>query len=66
VVSVIQRVEDKFCAGRDAEFLEDPEKILFDGVFAERQFLGDLAIGKSLGHEGNDLLLTWRHQNLAV
>jgi hypothetical protein len=29
VVSVMQRVEDKFYAGRDAEFLEDPEKILF-------------------------------------
>jgi glycosyltransferase involved in cell wall biosynthesis len=63
---VVQCVEDECDASRDAEFFKDSEEILLDGVFAERQFLGNLAIGKALGLEGDNLLLAWRHQNLAV
>ena len=54
MVSVIERVQYEFHAGRDTEFLENPEKILLDGVLAERQFMGDLTVGKPFGHQGDD------------
>src|SRR5258705_3941028 len=66
VISVMQCVEDELDARRDAEFFKDPEEVLLDGVFAERQFPGDLAIGESLGHEGDDLLLARSDQNVTV
>jgi len=66
VVAVIESVEYKFHAGRDTKFLKNPEEILFDGVLAESQFLGDLAIGKSLSHQGYYLLLPGSHQHFPI
>ena len=45
---MIESVEYKFHAGRDTKFLKNPEEILFDGVLAECQFLGDLAHYQSI------------------
>ena len=56
-ISVIDGVEDEFDAGGDAEFFEDAEKIFLDGVLAEVEFAGNLAIAEAFGDEGDDLFL---------
>jgi glycosyltransferase involved in cell wall biosynthesis len=66
MVSVIERVQYEFHAGRDTEFLENPEKILLDGVLAERQCMGDLTVGKPFGHQGDDLLFPRSHQYVPI
>jgi len=48
VVSVIEGVKHELHTGGDTEFLKYPEEILFDGVLAEGQFLGDLAHYQSI------------------
>lgn len=64
-VSVVDRIEDEFDAGRDAELFEDAEDVLLDGVFAELEFEGDFAVVESFGDEGDDLLLARREQGIS-
>jgi hypothetical protein len=59
----MERVENEFDTGRDAQLIEDPEEIFFYGMLAEREFLCDLTVGKPLGHPGDHLLLSWADQH---
>ena len=54
-ISIVDGVEDEFDAGGDAEFFEDAEEIFLDGVLAEVEFAGNLAIAEAFGDEGDDL-----------
>src|SRR5580700_7048148 len=56
-VSVIDGVEDEFDAGRNAELVEDAEKVLLDGVLAQAEFAGGFAIAEAFCDESDDLLL---------
>ena len=50
-------VEDKFNTGGDAEFLEDAVEIFLDGVLAQVEFAGNVAIAESFGNQGHNLFL---------
>ena len=65
-ISVIDGVEDEFDAGGDAELFEDAEEIFLDGVLAEFEFAGDLAVAQSFGDQGDDLLLARGQQAVAA
>ena len=43
-VAVVDGVEDEFDSGRDAQLVEDAEEIFFDGVLAEVEFAGGVAV----------------------
>jgi len=64
-ISVIHGVQDKFYSRRDSKLLEDPKEIFLDGVFAEIEFDGNLAIAQSLGDQGDDLFLAWSQNAIA-
>jgi hypothetical protein len=49
VVVLIQSHEQQFNPAGDAELVEHPEQIILDGVLAQFQVFGNLAIGESLG-----------------
>src|SRR5689334_17845551 len=53
-------------AGGDAQLIEDSEKVLLHGVFAETEFLSNFAVGKALGDERNDLFLARCDQGVSV
>ncbi len=55
MVAVADGVEHQFDPGRDAQFVEDPEKIFLDGVFTESEFLRNFAVGEALSDQGDDL-----------
>ena len=42
--------------------VEDAEKILLDGVFAQAEFACDFAIAQAIGNQGNYLLLAGGEQ----
>lgn len=46
-------------AGGNPEFLKDPEQVILDGMFTEREPLGDLAIAVSFGDQNGDLLFAF-------
>src|ERR1700728_2531968 len=56
-IAVVDRVQDEFNAGGDAELFEDAVEILLDCVFAKVEFAGNLAVAESFGDQGHDLLL---------
>ena len=49
-VSVVYRVEDEFHTCGNAELLEYPKKIFLDGVFAQIEFAGDVAVAQSFSN----------------
>ena len=61
-ISVIDGVEREFDAGGDSQLFENAKQIFLDGVLAEIEFDGDLAIGKAFGDQRDDLLFTGREQ----
>src|SRR5260221_6990763 len=50
----------------NARLIEDARKMIGHRAFADHEFLGDLAVALALGHQSQDLYLTWaesgRHQ----
>jgi hypothetical protein len=46
-ISVVDGIQDELDAGRDAEFFEDAIKILLDGVLAEVEFAGNVAVAEA-------------------
>jgi hypothetical protein len=52
---VVDGVEDELHAGRNAQFVEDAEHVFLDGVLAEIQFAGNVAVAEALGDESDDL-----------
>lgn len=65
-ISVIDGVEGELDAGGDSQLFEDAEQIFLDGVLAEIELDGDLAIAESFGDEGDDLLFAGREQVAAL
>src|SRR5260221_4037363 len=54
----------------NARLIEDARKMIGHRAFADHEFLGDLAGALALGHQSQDLYLTWaesgRHQPARV
>src|SRR5690606_21363920 len=58
--SVIAREHDGFRARVDAEFFEDVREVIADGLFADEELRGDLAVAFSAGDEPQDRILARR------
>lgn len=56
---MVDGIEDEFDAGGDAQLVEDVEEVLLDGVLAQVEFPGSIAITEALGDEGDDLFFAW-------
>jgi len=54
---VVYGVEDEFDAGGDAQLVEDAEQVFLNGVLAEVEFAGGVAVAEAFGDEGDDLFL---------
>ena len=52
---MVDGIEDEFDTSRYPELVEDAEQVLLDGVLAEVEFPGSVAIAKAFGNEGDDL-----------
>ena len=65
-IAVVDGIEDEFDAGGDTQLVEDAEQVLLDGVLAEVEFAGALAVAEALGDEGDDLFFSWREELLAA
>ena len=46
---MVDRVEDQFDAVGDAQLVEDAKEILLDGVLAEAQLSGNIAVAEPFG-----------------
>lgn len=53
-IALIDGVERQLEASGDTQFVEDPEQVVADGVFAEMKLAGNIAIGAALGDELNE------------
>ena len=53
---------DLYClsAAPGAEFVEQTARVSLDGVFADEEFVGDLAVAEALGDQLEDLQLAPR------
>lgn len=65
-ISVIEGVEREFDAGGDSQLFEDAEQVFLDGVLAEIEFDGNLAIAEAFCNQRDDLLLAWGEQVAAL
>src|SRR4029077_16523419 len=54
---LFERVKRESDAGGNPEFLENPEEIILDRMFTQREPFGDLAVAVSFGDQNSDLLL---------
>jgi glycosyltransferase involved in cell wall biosynthesis len=59
-------IEDEFNTGRNSQLVENAQQIFLDGVLAQSQFIGNLAIAEQVRHKRDDLFFAWRHQRLAA
>src|SRR2546426_5655233 len=55
--AVTDGVENQFHAAANAQLVEDAEKVFFDGMFAETEFVGHFTIAEPVGHQSHHLLL---------
>ncbi len=53
---MVHRVEDEFDSRGNSQLVEDPKQVFFDGVLAEIEFAGDIAVAETFGGEGDNLL----------
>ena len=58
-------VEDGLHAVGDTEFVKDAEEVVFDGMLAELERGGELAIAESVGEEVKDLLFALAEERVA-
>ena len=56
--AALEGVERQLHSGRDSEFLENPEQVILDGMLAQIQALGNLAITESLSDHVSDFIFT--------
>jgi hypothetical protein len=61
-----QGVEHEFDPGRDPQFLENLESIVLDGMLAELQLLGNLAVRQAVSYQGDNFLFALRQQTGSV
>jgi hypothetical protein len=64
-IAIVHGVENEFHAAGDPKFFEDPKKIFLDGVLAEIEFTGDVAVAQALRHQGDDLFLAGSEQRVS-
>jgi len=57
-----QGVEHEFNPGGNSKFLENLEQIILDGMLAEFQLLGNLAVGQAVGYQGDNFFFALRQQ----
>src|SRR5258708_23099579 len=59
-------IEDEFYTRRNPKLVENAQQIFLDGMLAQPQFIGNLAIAEPIRHQRDDLFFAWRHQRLAA
>ena len=64
--SLLERVSDQFRSAGDCEFSEQTEEMVLDGMLAEFQLKGNVAVGFSGNHQGYDLLLPLGERDFAA
>ena len=55
---MFERVDDGLCAMRQVELTEDVADVSFHGLFADRQRIGDFAVGVSPRELAQDIYFT--------
>jgi hypothetical protein len=65
-VSAVDGVKDEFDAIGNSQLVEDTEQVLLDGVLAEAEFAGDVAIAGAFGCQGNNLLISGRERSATI
>ena len=57
MAAVAHGIEHQFDPARNSQLVEDAIEIFLYRVLAQAEFAGNIAIGQSIGHQGDDLLL---------
>ena len=58
-LAAIDGVKSKFHAGSYSQFFKHTEKIILDGVLAEAEAIGNLAVAQAFGHQPCNLLFAF-------
>src|SRR5260370_9797670 len=66
ILAQTEDVENYLDPAGHSQLVEDAEKIILDGVFGQFQAACDLAIGESLSHTADHLLLTFGENRFAT
>ena len=61
----MEGIEHKLDAAGNPEFFEDPEKIFFDRVLAQAQFIGHVTVGKTISDQRHYLFFARGEQDFS-
>ena len=64
--AILEAIEDQLDARGDAELVKNAKEVIADGVFAEAQVAGNLAVGEAFGNQADDIFLALGKQAEAV